>query len=76
VTFSLTAPPQTRECVLQGQRRKSRTQSPGKPTHIQPAKASRRPKFGTLKGKIGVSDPNWWKPMTDDEVEALMAGRD
>jgi prevent-host-death family protein len=43
---------------------------------IRTAKASRRPKFGTLKGKIGVNDPNWWKPMTDDEVEALMAGRD
>jgi len=33
------------------------------------------PKFGTLRGKIKVLDPNWWKPMTDDEVEAFLAGR-
>jgi prevent-host-death family protein len=32
--------------------------------------------LGTLKGKIQVLDPNWWKPMTDDEVEALLMGRD
>jgi len=32
--------------------------------------------LGTLKGKIQVLDPNWWKPMTDEEVEALLAGRD
>jgi prevent-host-death family protein len=32
--------------------------------------------LGTLKGRIQVLDPNWWKPMTDDEVEALLMGRD
>jgi prevent-host-death family protein len=32
--------------------------------------------LGTLKGKIQVLDPNWWKPMTDKEVEAFLAGRD
>jgi prevent-host-death family protein len=32
--------------------------------------------LGTLKGKIQVLDPNWWKPMTGDEVEALLMGRD
>jgi len=31
--------------------------------------------LGTLKGRIQVLDPNWWKPMTDDEVEAFV-GRD
>ena len=31
--------------------------------------------LGTLKGKIQVLDPNWWKPMTDEDVESLM-GRD
>jgi prevent-host-death family protein len=31
--------------------------------------------LGTLKGKIQVFDPNWWKPMTDEEVEAFLAGR-
>jgi prevent-host-death family protein len=31
--------------------------------------------LGTLKGKIAVLDPNWWKPMTPDEVEDFVAGR-
>jgi prevent-host-death family protein len=29
----------------------------------------------TLKGKIQVFDPNWWKPMTDKEGEDFIAGR-
>jgi prevent-host-death family protein len=32
--------------------------------------------LGTLKGKIEILDPNWWKPMTDEEVEAFLVGRD
>jgi prevent-host-death family protein len=32
-------------------------------------------KLGTLKGKIEILDPNWWKPMTDKEVEAFLVGR-
>ena len=31
--------------------------------------------LGTLRGKIRVLDQNWWKPMTHEEVEALLAGR-
>jgi prevent-host-death family protein len=31
--------------------------------------------FGTLRGKIKINDPNWWKPMTDEEVEAFVEGR-
>jgi len=31
--------------------------------------------LGTLKGKIQVVDPDWWKPMTADEVEDFLAGR-
>ena len=31
--------------------------------------------LGTLRGKIQVLDPSWWKPMTDDEVEDFLAGR-
>jgi prevent-host-death family protein len=27
--------------------------------------------LGTLKGKIRVNDPDWWKPMTDRDVAAL-----
>jgi prevent-host-death family protein len=36
---------------------------------------SMKPKFGTLKGKVTTLDPDWWKPMTDDDVEALLDGR-
>ena len=36
---------------------------------------SEKPKFGTLKGKVTVVDPDWWRPMTDDEVEAFLDGR-
>ena len=32
--------------------------------------------LGTLKGKIQILDPDWWKPMTDEEVENLLGGRD
>ena len=31
--------------------------------------------LGTLKGKIQVLDPNWWKPMTDEEVDSFLVGR-
>jgi prevent-host-death family protein len=34
----------------------------------------RKPLFGTLKGKIEVLDPDWWKPMTDEEIEGLFGG--
>jgi hypothetical protein len=43
---------------------------------VRTAKASQeKPKFGTLKGKIIISDPNWWKPMKDEEVDAFLDGR-
>jgi prevent-host-death family protein len=41
-------------------------------TH-EPARKKRT--LGTLKGKIQVVDPNWWKPMSDEEVEDLLSGR-
>jgi prevent-host-death family protein len=34
----------------------------------------RKPKFGTMKGKIRIIDPDWWKPMTDEEIEDLFGG--
>jgi prevent-host-death family protein len=34
-----------------------------------------KPKFGTLKGKVTEIDPDWWKPMTDDEVNGFLDGR-
>lgn len=32
-------------------------------------------KLGTLRGKIIIHDPDWWKPMTDEEVDAFLEGR-
>jgi prevent-host-death family protein len=42
-----------------------RTKEPGR----------KKRKFGTLKGKIQILDPDWWKPMTDKEVDAFLEGR-
>jgi len=28
-----------------------------------------------LKGKVTALDPDWWKPMTNDEVDAFVDGR-
>jgi prevent-host-death family protein len=33
------------------------------------------PKFGTLKDKVPAVDRDWWKPMTDAEVDTLLDGR-
>lgn len=35
----------------------------------------KKPRFGTLKDKVTALDPDWWKPLTDAEVEALLNGR-
>ena len=32
--------------------------------------------LGSLKGKIQIIDPDWWKPMTSHEVEDLLRERD
>ena len=37
--------------------------------------SGKKPKFGTMKGKIIIHDPNWWKPMTDEEVDAFLDGK-
>jgi prevent-host-death family protein len=31
--------------------------------------------LGALRDKIQIHDPDWWKPMTDDEVDDFLAGR-
>jgi prevent-host-death family protein len=33
------------------------------------------PKFGTKKGKIIFVDPEWWKPMSREDVEDFIEGR-
>jgi PIN domain nuclease of toxin-antitoxin system/antitoxin (DNA-binding transcriptional repressor) of toxin-antitoxin stability system len=40
----------------------------------KPSRKKRR--LGTLQGKIQVLEPEWWKPMSDDEVSAFLEGRD
>jgi len=30
---------------------------------------SRNPKLGSLKGRILIHGPDWWKPMTEEEME-------
>ena len=43
---------------------------------VSMAKAhSEQPKFGTIKGKVTTLDPDWWKPMTGDEVEGFAGDR-
>ena len=39
------------------------------------AGAGQKPKFGTMRDRIIVKDPDWWKPMTDEEVDAFLDGR-
>jgi prevent-host-death family protein len=31
-----------------------------------------KPEFGTLKGKVIIHDPDWWKPMADEELDAFL----
>jgi hypothetical protein len=31
----------------------------------------RKPIFGALEGKIVHPDPDWWKPMTEEETKEL-----
>ncbi len=42
-----------------------RTKKPSRKTRV----------LGTLKGKIQILDPDWWKPMTDKEVDDFLTGR-
>ncbi len=44
---------------------------------LVPTKATngKKPRFGTLRGRIIEVDPDWWKPMTDEEAEAFIEGR-
>jgi prevent-host-death family protein len=31
-----------------------------------------KPQFGTLREKVVIHDPDWWKPMTDEETDAFI----
>jgi prevent-host-death family protein len=41
---------------------------------LVPTKApGKRPiKFGTMRNRIVINDPDWWKPMSDEEVAAFV----
>ena len=44
---------------------------------IRTKKPSRKKrKLGTLKGKIRILDSDWWKPMSHDEADAFVEGRE
>ena len=34
--------------------------------------APQKPRFGTMRGRVVIHDPDWWKPMTDEEADALV----
>jgi antitoxin (DNA-binding transcriptional repressor) of toxin-antitoxin stability system len=34
-----------------------------------------KPRLGSMKDRIVVNDPDWWRPMTDEEVDAFLDGR-
>jgi prevent-host-death family protein len=34
----------------------------------------KRPEFDTLRGQGIVIDPDWWKPMSDEEADAFLDG--
>lgn len=43
---------------------------------VRTAEASSvKPKFGALKGRVTIHDPQWWKPMTEEEADAFIEGR-
>lgn len=36
---------------------------------------SKKREFGKFHGQIQVLDPDWWKPMSAEEVDEFLAGR-
>jgi prevent-host-death family protein len=37
--------------------------------------AGKTPRLGTIKGRIKINDPDWWKPLSDEEEAAFLEGR-
>lgn len=44
---------------------------------LVPAKkpGKKKIKLGTMRDRIVIHDPDWWKPMSDEEVEAFLDGK-
>ena len=38
--------------------------------------AKKNVKLGTMRDRIVIHDPDWWKPMSDEEVDAFLDGSD
>lgn len=36
--------------------------------------AKKNVKLGTMRDRVVIHDPDWWKPMSDEEVEAFLNG--
>lgn len=48
----------------------------GRPVvEIVKVKPPKRRSIGFLRGRVREIDPDWWRPMTDKEVEAFIDGR-
>jgi prevent-host-death family protein len=44
---------------------------------VRTKKASRKKRrLGTLKDEVQILEPQWWKPMSDGEVDAFLEGRE
>ncbi len=43
---------------------------------LVPTKAGthEKPKFGTLKGRVVIHDPEWWKPIAEEDLDAFLEG--
>ena len=35
--------------------------------------AAQKPQFGTMRGRVVIHDPDWWKPMTDEEADVFVS---
>jgi len=43
---------------------------------VRTKEPTRQPRtLGTMKGQIQVRDPDWWKPMSNEETEAFVSGK-
>jgi antitoxin (DNA-binding transcriptional repressor) of toxin-antitoxin stability system len=38
-------------------------------------KAGTQRRFGTLAGRVRETDPDWWKPMSNEEADAFIDGK-
>lgn len=39
------------------------------------AASGRKPKLGTMRDRIKIIDPDWWKPMSEEEADRFLEGK-